>query len=158
MEQTPRQLPSNPSCPPSARRAVDDHGRAVTAGWQAARWYRHAQRCLDLGGAAAALRLALRSDPTFALAAADLDAITGGGPSPVEGRLMTWERHHIEVVRRASAQDLDRAADLLRELVAAIGCDPLAMRIVLDLAERTGNTRQLDDLTSQTRGCHQARH
>jgi hypothetical protein len=67
---------------------------------------------------------------------------------------MNWERHHIEVVRSAGARNFDRAADLLRELVAAIGCDPLAMRIVIDLAERTGKEGELDGLTRQPPGCH----
>ena len=38
---------------------------------------------------------------------------------------MNWERHHIEVIRAASAGDAMRAADLLREHLANVGCDLL---------------------------------
>ena len=40
-------------------------------------WYRLAQRAVDHRVATAALRLAVKSDPAFGLAVADLDAITG---------------------------------------------------------------------------------
>jgi hypothetical protein len=43
---------------------------------------------------------------------------------------MNWERHHIEVGRTAAAGNDKRAADLLREHLAGVGCDPLAFRIV----------------------------
>jgi DNA-binding GntR family transcriptional regulator len=39
---------------------------------------------------------------------------------------MNWERHHIEVVRTAASGNGKRAADLLREHLAGVGCDPLA--------------------------------
>ncbi len=154
MDQTHRQQPSSSNHPAAPRPAVDDHGRAVTASQQAASWYRHAQRTADLREARLALRLAVTTDPAFALAIVDLDAITGTTPRAIRGRQMNWERHHIEVVRSAAAQDFDRAADLLRELLAAIGCDPLAMRIVIDLAMRTGKKGELDDLTRQPPSCH----
>ena len=53
---------------------------------------------------------------------------------------MNWERHHIEVVRTAAAGNHRRAADLLREHLAGVGCDPLALRIVTESvgAEDTG--------------------
>jgi hypothetical protein len=154
VDQTRRQQPSSCNRPTTSRPAVDDHGRAVTASRHAASWYRHAQRTADLRGAVAALRLAVTTDPAFALAIADLDAITGAIPRPIIGRQMSWERHHIEVVRSAAAHNFDRAPDLLRELLATIGCDPLAMRIVIDLAQRTGKGGELDDLTRQAPRCH----
>lgn len=49
----------------------------VTTNPQAAAWYRRAQRAADPRRAAMALRLAVTADPDFALAAADLEAITG---------------------------------------------------------------------------------
>ena len=52
-------------------------GRVVTTNPQAAAWYRRAQRAADPRQAAMALRLAVTADPDFALAAADLEAITG---------------------------------------------------------------------------------
>ena len=52
----------------------------VTARPQAAAWYRRAQRAADPRLAAMALRLAVTADPDFALAAADLAAITGTRP------------------------------------------------------------------------------
>ena len=51
---------------------------------------------------------------------------------------MNWERHHIEVVRAAAAGNHSRAADLLREHLASLGCDPLALRIVTELRRRGG--------------------
>jgi hypothetical protein len=156
VDQTHRQQPNSPTHPGASRPAVDDHGRAVTASRQAAAWYRHAQRSADLRRAGAALRLAVATDPGFALAIADLDAIIGATPRLTTGRQMNWERHHIEVVRSAGTRNFERAADLLRELLAAVGCDPLAMRIVIDLAKRTGKERELDDLSRQTPGCHPA--
>jgi hypothetical protein len=154
VDQSPRQQSNTSKHPGAARPAVDDHGRAVTASQQAASWYRHAQRNADLREARGALWLAVTSDPAFALAIADLDAINGTTLRPITGRQMNWERHHIEVVRSAAAHNFDRAADLLRELLAAIGCDPLAMRIVINLAERTGKMGDLDDVTLHAAGCH----
>lgn len=154
MDQTRCHEPSRSHRPTAPRPAVDDHGRAVTATPPAASWYRHAQRAADLSCARASLRLAVTTDPAFALAIVDLDAITGTIPRPITGRQTNWERHHIEVVRSAAFHNVDRAADLLRELLAAVGCDPLATRIVIDLAERAGKGGELDDLTRQVPGCH----
>lgn len=155
MNQTRGQEPTNSHLQTAPRRAVDDHGRALTATPSAAAWYRQAQCTVDLSGARASLRLAVTTDPSFALAIVDLDAITGTIPRPITGRQTNWERHHIEVVRSAASHNFDRAADLLRESLAAIGCDPLATRIVIDLAERAGKLKDLADLTRQVPGCHQ---
>ena len=65
-------------------------------------------------------------------------------------------RHHIEVDRTAAAGNVSRAADLLRELLASVGCDPLALRIVIDLRRRMGHGRELEDLTRQLPECHPA--
>ena len=67
---------------------------------------------------------------------------------------MSWERHHIEVVRTAAAGNVSRAADLLREHLASVGCDPLALRIVTDSRNRMGQGQGLQDLTDQLPGCH----
>jgi hypothetical protein len=110
--------------------SVEDHGRVVTTNRQAAAFYRQAQRAVDAHQATTALRLAVNADPTFGLAIADLNAITataGGDPSRHH---MNWERHHIEVVRTAASGNARRATDLLREHLANVGCDPLAVRIV----------------------------
>ena len=69
---------------------------------------------------------------------------------------MSWERHHIEVVRTASAGNVSRATDLLREHLASVGCDPLALRIVTDLRRRTGDRDGLEDLSAKLPGCHRA--
>jgi hypothetical protein len=104
--------------------AVEDHGRTVTASSRAATWYRQAQRAIDRRRATAALRLAVEADLAFALALADLDAMTGTSSQRHTRRQMNWERHHIEVVRTAAAGHGKRAADLLREHLAGVGCDP----------------------------------
>ena len=128
----------------------------VTANSQAAALYRRAQQAEDSSAAVTALRHAVLADPAFGLAVADLAALTEASPGPAGGRLMSWERHHIEVVRAAAAGNMSRAADLLREHLASVGCDPLALRIVTDLRRRTGNRDGLEDLGAQLPGCHRA--
>ena len=90
--------------------------------------YRQAQRATDHDSATTALRLAVEADPAFKLALADLDAITGTSGRRHRRGQMNWERHHIEIVRTAASGNGKRAADLLREHLAAVGCDPLAFR------------------------------
>ena len=90
--------------------------------------------------AAMALRLAVTADPDFALAAADLEAITGTPGRHPGRRPMNWERHHIEVVTAAAAGHVTRASDLLREHLASVGCDPLAVRITARLREPMART------------------
>ena len=102
-----------------------------------------------------ALRHAVTADPAFGLAIADLDAITEQAPKPIGGRQMNWERHHIEVVRTAAAGNLSRATDLLREHLASVGCDPLALRIVTHLRRRMGKRNVCDDLAGELPSCHQ---
>jgi hypothetical protein len=140
----------------SAGPAVEDHGRVVTATVQAAAFYRQAQQATNASVTVQALRHAVIADPGFGLAVADLAAITKAPPSPTIGRPMSWERHHIEVVRTAVAGNVGRATDLLREHLASVGCDPLALRIVTDLRRRTGTWDGLEDLSTQLPGCHRA--
>jgi hypothetical protein len=110
----------------------DDHGRPLTTNATAAAWYRVAQRSLvHSGGPDPALRRALAADPTFAVAASDLLAVATSEPPAVEPARpsTTWERHHCEVVAEAQ-RDVGRAAGILREHLADVGCDPLAVHIV----------------------------
>jgi hypothetical protein len=137
--------------------SVEDHGRVVTTNGRAAAFYRQAQRAVDAGQATTALRLAVDADPTFGLAIADLDAITattGEGPSRHQ---MNWERHHIEVVRTAASGNARRATDLLREHLASVGCDPLALRIVAQLQHPGMPDDDFEDLVRRLPGCHETR-
>ena len=137
--------------------ALEDHGRAVTASLRAATWYRQAQRAIDRRRAATALRHAVEADPAFELALADLDAMTGTSGHRRSRGQMNWERHHIEVVRTAAAGHGKRAADLLREHLAAVGCDPLAVRIVAQLRQPAGLDEDFEDLAGQLPACHPTR-
>jgi hypothetical protein len=137
--------------------AVEDHGRAVTASSRAAAYYRQAQRAIDRRRAITALRLAVEADPAFELALADLDAITGTGGQRLSRGQMNWERHHIEVVRTAASGGDKRAADLLREHLSGVGCDPLAFRIVAQMRQPAGTDDGFEDLTAQLPDCHPAR-
>jgi hypothetical protein len=135
MEHTRGQKPEYPPQLADRVPAVEEHGRAVTANPRAAAWYRHAQRAVDCRLAAAALRLAVTADPAFELAVVDLSAIDGTTSQHPGHRQMNWERHHIEVVSAAATDDAVRAADLLREHLANVGCDPLAYRIAAHLRQ-----------------------
>jgi hypothetical protein len=66
---------------------------------------------------------------------------------------MNWERHHIEVVHTAVSGNLSRAGDLIRDHLASVGCDPLALRIVINL-QRPGGPGGLDELNGLFPGCH----
>jgi hypothetical protein len=154
MPSSPSQRPSHHDHLPATGPAVEDHGRVVTANHQAAAWYRRAQRAADPRRAAMALRLAVTADPDFALAAADLAAITGTPARPPGRRPMNWERHHIEVIAAAAAGHVTRASDLLREHLASIGCDPLAVRIIARLQEPMASDDDFNELGGQLPGCH----
>jgi hypothetical protein len=154
MQPSPSQDPVHHDHLPATGPAVEDHGRVVTANPRAAAWYRRAQRAADSHRAAAALRLAVGADPDFGLAVADLKALTGTPDHQPGGRAMNWERHHIEVVATAAAGQATRAADLLREHLASVGCDPLAIRITARLQLATGPGDDLRDLAGQLPGCH----
>jgi hypothetical protein len=153
MPPSPSQRPRHYHLPATGP-AVEDHGRVITTNPQAAAWYRRAQRAADPRRAGIALRLAVTADPDFALAAADLAAITGTPGRHPGPRLMNWERHHIEVVNAAAAGYLARASDLLREHLASVGCDPLAVRIIARLREPTARDDDLENLATQLPGCH----
>ena len=137
--------------------AVEDHGRAVTASPRAATWYRHAQRAIDRRRATTALRLAVEADPAFELALADLDAMTGTSGQRHSRGQMNWERHHIEIVRTAVSGNARRAADLLREHLAGVGCDPLAFRIVAHMRQTMGMDDDFEDLAGHLPDCHPTR-
>ncbi len=137
--------------------AVEDHGRAVTASSEAAARYRQAQRAVDRHQAVTALHFAVEADPAFDLALADLDAITGTSAERTGHRQMNWERHHNEVVRTAASGDSKRAVDLLREHLAGVGCDPLAIRIVAQLGQPEGTDDDCENLAGQLPGCHASR-
>jgi hypothetical protein len=154
MHQDQQQPPRRGGLPVSDGPAVEDHGRVVTASMQAAAFYRQAQQAVDSAQAVTALRRAVNADPAFGLAVADLDAITQAPPSPISGYQMNWERHHIEVVRTAAAGNVRRAADLLREHLASVGCDPLARRIVTDLRKQMRHPAGPEDLGGPDPGCH----
>ena len=130
--------------------AVEDHGRVVTTSPRAAGFYRQAQRAVDARRATAALRLAVNADPAFGLAIADLDAITGTAGEGPSRQQMNWERHHIEVVRTAATGNAKRATDLLREHLATVGCDPLAVRIAAHLRRPGGHDDDFEDLVAPT--------
>ena len=134
--------------------AVDIHGRVVTAKRRAAARYRQAQHAADSAAAATALQLAVSADPAFGLAVADLNAITGTASQGPSRQQMNWERHHIEVVAAAAAGNARRAADLLREHLASVGCDPLAFRIVAVLPQPAAKNDDFENLASQLPGCH----
>jgi hypothetical protein len=139
-----------------ATSALDDHGRALTTVATAAEWYREAQRVAwDAVAAIAALQRAIEVDPTFPVATADLDALTGASTSVSRSaRMTTWERHHIEIVTTAARGGSDRAASLLREHVSEVGCDPLALRIVHDAL---ADPNAVADLLAERPPCHLAR-
>lgn len=159
MEQTQDQQPIRPTRPPTSGPAVEDHGRAVTANRQAAAWYREAQNAVDCRRAITALRLAVLADPAFGLAAVDLYAITAVPPRRVNSRLMSWERHHCEVICTAATGDAIRAEDLLREHLANVGCDPLGYRIAAHLRHEVwGRAEKLPNCHPTTwKCCHDSR-
>jgi hypothetical protein len=154
MQPSPRQGPSRHDHLPATGPTVEDHGRVVTANPRAAGWYRRAQRAAGPHRAAAALRLAVSADPGFGLAVADLSALTGTPDQQPAGQAMNWERHHIEVVTAVAAGHVTRASDLLREHLANVGCDPLAVRITTRLREPMATDDDLDELARQLPGCH----
>ncbi len=153
MKPTPHQPRSHHDRPADTGPAVEDHGRVVTTSRRAAGFYRQAQRAVDAARATAALRLAVNADPAFGLAIIDLDAITGTAGEAPRRPQMSWERHHIEVVRTAAAGNAHRAAGLLREHLASVGCDPLAVRITAQL-QPGGHDDDFEDLVGQLPGCH----
>jgi hypothetical protein len=156
MDPTPGQPGSHHDRLAEAGPAVEDHGRVVTANRRAAALYRQAQRAADAHQARTALRLAVDADPAFGLAIADLGALAGTADAPLNRPQMNWERHHIEVVRSAATGNGTRAADLLREHLASVGCDPLAVRILAQFRHAGGRDEEFEDLARRLPGCHAA--
>ena len=52
----------------------------------------------------------------------------------------SWERHHCEIVTEAH-RDVGRASGILREHLADVGCDPLAVHIVCEALRTAGHNR-----------------
>jgi hypothetical protein len=154
MRQEPEVPDARSGQPAFSGPAVEGHGRAVTAGIQAAAFYRQAQQAVDTIDVVTALRLAVGADPAFEIAVTDLGALAEAPSDVVSRRLMNWERHHLEVVRTAVAGDFARAVDLLREHLAGVGCDPLALRIVTELRRSAGLRDGIEDLTGLLAACH----
>jgi chemotaxis response regulator CheB len=63
----------------------------------------------------------------------------------------------IEVVRTAAAGNGRRAADLLREHLTGVGCDPLAFRIVAQARQPVGMDDDFEDLAAELPDCHPTR-
>ena len=137
----------------------DDHGRPLTTNATAAAWYRAAQGSVVNGdGPDPALRRALQADPTFAVAACDLLALTDDPPPAEPARPSTsWERHHCEIVTEAH-RDVGRASSILLEHLADVGCDPLAVHIVCAALRTAGHNgdrvAEVADLLASTGDCH----
>jgi hypothetical protein len=150
-----------PPLPPRPFEAVgDDHGRPLTTNAAAAAWYRVAQRSLvHHDGPDPALRRALQADPTFAVAASDLRALADESPAVEPARpSTTWERHHCEIVTEAQ-RDVRRASGMLREHLADVRCDPLAVHIVSTVLRDasfhdTARSTDVADLLTSTPDCH----
>ena len=139
---------------PRNQPAVEDHGRAVSANLEAAAWYRRAQRARDANEATLALHRAVVADRGFGLAIADLNALTGIAEEVPRRQQMNWERHHVEIIRTATAGKTKRAADLLREHLAGVGCDPLALRIIVSLRQAYAQDDEFQALEASFPGCH----
>jgi hypothetical protein len=146
--------PEGPGPGPS-HESHESHGRRLTTTPEAAARYRSAQaRSGDRASLVAALRAAVRADPGFVVAAADLAALAPGAGDAVAARAATplraWERHHVEVVAAAAGRDARRAVDLLREHLAVVTCDPVATAVVVGAAAGEA----LDDILDRLPGCH----
>lgn len=129
-----------------ARVPCEAHGRALSTTADA-RAYRRAQASPRPEGD---LRRALLEDPFFAVARADLDALTESPLAHLDTTaLHPWERRHVEIVTAASAEHLHRADDLLRDHLADVGCDPLALAAVRRRTQSTACCVDLDDLVGK---------
>jgi hypothetical protein len=150
MDETLGQRPTPSAGSPTFALSVEDHGRAVTANLQAAALYREAQQAVDCRQATVLLELAVLADPEFGLAIADLNALAGRAVRSPSRHQMNWERHHAQVVSAAGADNAKRAADLLHDHLANVGCDPLACRISTHLQPSIRN------VTERLSSCHPA--
>lgn len=131
--------------------AVDDHGRRLSTTPEAAAHYRAAQRAAPrIGLVRRALGEAIGTDPRFALARAALAALGPDGAGRPDRPATSWERRHLDVVDAVRAARPRRAADLLREHLLDVGCDPLACLVVVHALDGD----EIDDLVANAPGCH----
>jgi hypothetical protein len=117
----------------------------------------------DPEAAAAVFTGAIQGDPTFVLAAAALVAL--GRPRtlvPLDWResrtgLERWEGQHLEVVASAVDGAGDRAAALLRDHLAEVRCDPVALYAVWCSHRAAGRARdELEDVLRTACAIHRA--
>jgi hypothetical protein len=117
----------------------------------------------DPNAAAAVFRGAMTEDPTFVLAAAALAAL--GRPQTLvtldwrasRTGLERWERQHLEVVASAVDGAGDRAAALLRDHLAEVGCDPVALYAVWRSHRTAGRAGdELEDVVRTACTIHRA--
>src|ERR1700722_20242720 len=113
--------------------------------------------------------LAVRHTPVTSAAAA-LAICTAKVPTPPDAPMTstrwpacTWPRSRTAcravgaetgAAAAWAAGHVTRAADLLREPLANVGCDPLAVRITTGLREPAAGDDDLNELASQLPGCH----
>ena len=147
-----------PREPEPSHESRESHGLLLTTPPEAAARYRAAQaQSTDRARLVAALRGAVRADPGFVVAAADLSALDSAPPAalaaPTRAPLRAWERHHVEVVAAAAGRDAPRAVDLLREHLAVVACDPVATVVVVGAAPGEA----LDDILDRLPACHAVR-
>ena len=136
-----------------ARVPCEAHGRALSTTADAARSYRRAQAAAPRPEDD--LRRALLGDPFFAVARADLAALTDSPLAHLDtAALHPWERRHVEIVTAARTGHVHRAADLLRDHLADVGCDPLALAAVRRRAQSRPCCVDLDDLVESSPDCH----
>ncbi len=90
MQTTPGGTPAYSVHQASAEPAVEVHGRVMTTNQQAAACYRQAQRAAGRDNAVVALRLAVAADAAFAVAVADLAAVTEAPSTPPYSQQMSW--------------------------------------------------------------------
>jgi hypothetical protein len=81
---------------------------------------------------------------------------TAGWSLPTLRRLRGTDPRRAAMAQRlaVTADPVTRASDLLREHLAGVGCDPLAVQITARLREPMARDDDLDELASQLPGCH----
>jgi len=141
---------------PSSRRGRppyphESHGHQLSTTPEAAEWYQTAQlHSGDRARVLAALHAATVADPGYPVAAIDLSAFERRSPVGASGHLTGWERHHVDIVAAAASGDVHRAVDLLRDHLVTVGCDPIAVALVL----AAGPSEPVDDLLDGLPACH----
>ena len=74
-------------------------------------------------------------------------------PDPTPTTTARWERHHREIVQAAAAGDASRAGMLLRDHLDGVGCDPIAVRAVVDALQLVGDDEGLEALVARLPAC-----